>query len=149
MSSSRILAPTDFSDASLVGVRAARAHAEALGRPLVLLHVWDRSALSIYAPYLETVQAENVAMMNDIEKDIAAKLADLKEAELDGLEDVSIEILHDSSAARAITDFAEPDDLIVVATHGRTGLRRVILGSVTEKLVRLAECPVLTVPVRE
>jgi nucleotide-binding universal stress UspA family protein len=43
----------------------------------------------------------------------------------------------------------ESPDLIVMATHGRTGVRRLLLGSVTEKIVRTAPCPVLAVPSRE
>jgi nucleotide-binding universal stress UspA family protein len=40
-------------------------------------------------------------------------------------------------------------DFIVMATHGRTGVRRMLLGSVTEKVIRAASCPVLAVPSRE
>jgi len=149
MTSARVLAPTDFSDAALAGLRAARAHAEALGLPVVIVHAWDRAALTLYAPYLKTVQAENVAMMNDVEKELAAKIAQVKADVFDGFDAVSTEILHDASPARAIADFAAPDDVIVLSTHGRTGLRRALLGSVTEKVVRLAPCPVLTVPVSD
>jgi nucleotide-binding universal stress UspA family protein len=51
------------------------------------------------------------------------------------------------AAANAIVDFAvkEHVDLIVIATHGETGLQRFIFGSVAEKVVRLATCPVLTI----
>jgi nucleotide-binding universal stress UspA family protein len=53
--------------------------------------------------------------------------------------------------ANEITDFAEQGqfDLIVMGTHGRTGLRHLVLGSVAEKVVRTAPCAVLTVRVRE
>jgi nucleotide-binding universal stress UspA family protein len=51
------------------------------------------------------------------------------------------------SAANVIVDAAanEEADLIVIATHGETGLQRFVFGSVTEKVVRLATCPVLTI----
>jgi universal stress protein A len=51
------------------------------------------------------------------------------------------------SASQSITDTANSDraDLIIMATHGRTGLAHMFLGSVTEKVVRTAACPVLTV----
>ena len=50
-------------------------------------------------------------------------------------------------AARDLLHFAESEasDLIVIATHGRTGLEHMLLGSVTEKVVRRAACPVFTV----
>ncbi len=144
----RVIAPTDFSEAALNGVRAARRYAERLGLPLVLVHVWDRSALTLYAPYLRSVQAENVAMMNEIEQHMEEQLAALAAQELDGLSDVQPKVLHDSSPARALAEFAEPDDVVVISTHGRTGLYRMLIGSVAEKVVRLAPCPVLTVPAR-
>jgi nucleotide-binding universal stress UspA family protein len=55
------------------------------------------------------------------------------------------------SAAGAILDYATENeiDLVVMGTHGRRGLRRLLLGSVAEEVVRLAPCPVLTVPERE
>ena len=135
-------------NAAASGVRAARLHAERLGLPLVLVHVWDRSALTLYAPYLRSVQAENVAMMNEIEESMQEQLSRLVATELEGLEDVEAKVLHDSSPARALADFVEPDDVIVISTHGRTGLSRMLIGSVAEKVVRLAPCPVLTVPAR-
>jgi nucleotide-binding universal stress UspA family protein len=51
------------------------------------------------------------------------------------------------SAAEQIANMAvaEKSDLIVIATHGLTGWRRFVFGSVTEKVVRLAQCPVLTI----
>lgn len=55
------------------------------------------------------------------------------------------------SAAGAILDYATENeiDLVVMGTHGRRGLRRLLLGSVAEEVVRLAPCPVLTVPERD
>jgi nucleotide-binding universal stress UspA family protein len=56
-------------------------------------------------------------------------------------------VLTSSSAAFAIVDYARDNeiDLIVVGTHSRRGLEHVVLGSVAEKIVRMAPCPVLTV----
>ena len=59
--------------------------------------------------------------------------------------------VREGSAAEEILKVAESErpDLIVMATHGRTSVRRLLLGSVTEKIVRTAPCPVLAVPSRE
>lgn len=58
---------------------------------------------------------------------------------------VDHEVLHGGSPARALADFAEEVDaeLIVISTHGRSGLRRMVLGSVAGELIRCAPCPVL------
>jgi nucleotide-binding universal stress UspA family protein len=55
------------------------------------------------------------------------------------------------STAHAIADFArsEKAELIVISTHGETGLQRLVFGSVAEKVVRLAPCLVLTVPMAD
>jgi nucleotide-binding universal stress UspA family protein len=50
------------------------------------------------------------------------------------------------SPARVIADLSNQVQLIVLSSHGRTGLAHLLMGSVTEKVVRLAQCPVLTVP---
>lgn len=57
------------------------------------------------------------------------------------------DVVRDAAAAPAILDYAHEHevDLIVLGTHGRRGLRRLFLGSVAEEVVRLSECPVLTV----
>ena len=144
----RVIASTDFSEASLIGVRAARDHAQRLGATLVLVHVWDRGALALHSPYLKSVQAENVAMMNEIEESLAKELEGVRHELLEGVVGVSTSILDDRNPARGITRFAKPEDVIVIATHGRTGFSRALLGSVAEKVVRLAPCQVLTVPAR-
>lgn len=63
--------------------------------------------------------------------------------------DVAIDVA-EGSAAEAITQYADraPVDLIVIGTHGFSGFKHVMLGSVTEKVLRHATCPVLTVPPR-
>jgi nucleotide-binding universal stress UspA family protein len=48
-----------------------------------------------------------------------------------------------------IAELSKGADLVVMGTHGRTGLPRLLLGSVAERVVRLAQCPVITVPCRE
>jgi nucleotide-binding universal stress UspA family protein len=70
-------------------------------------------------------------------------------AESEAATNISIEFdLADGSTAREILAKAEsmPADLLVIGTHGRSGFEHLVLGSVTEKVLRKAECPVLTVP---
>ncbi|MBX3272605.1 MAG: universal stress protein [Sandaracinaceae bacterium] len=141
----RVIAPTDFSEPSRAGLIAAREHAAPLGAPVVLVHVWDRAALELHDPLLRSVAAENTSLVESIEAGLRDQLDVIVGELFEGLE-VETKILHDRSPARAITGLAEPDDVIVIATHGRTGLTRFLIGSVAEKVVRLARCPVLVVP---
>ncbi len=141
----KVIAPTDFSEASRAGLVAARDHAQRTGASVVLVHVWDRSSLELHDPLLRTVEAENASLVRSIEEGFEAQLAALVTEVFAGVS-VEAKILHDRSPARAITELAAKDDVIVVATHGRTGITRFLIGSVAEKVVRLARCPVLVVP---
>lgn len=144
----RVIAPTDFSEASRVGLRAAREHAAKLGAEVVLVHAWDRTALELHDPLLRTVEAENASLVQSIEAGFQGQLDAIVKDLFEGLE-VETKILHDRSPARALAELAQPDDVIVISTHGRTGITRFLIGSVAEKVVRLAHCPVLVVPIRE
>ncbi|MCA9608676.1 MAG: universal stress protein [Myxococcales bacterium] len=143
----RVIAPTDFSESSRVGLAAARQHAAAIGASVVVVHVWDKAALELHDPLLRSVEAENQSLVQSIEKNLDEQLAAIIGETFAGFDAVETKILHDQSPARAITKLAAADDVIVVATHGRTGLTRFLIGSVAEKVVRLARCPVLVVPI--
>jgi nucleotide-binding universal stress UspA family protein len=76
-------------------------------------------------------------------------LATEREA-LPGAAEVTTQVLVAREVAAAVADYArDRADLVVVSTHGRTGLRRVLLGSVAESVLRAAETPVLVVPAGE
>ena len=70
----------------------------------------------------------------------------IEQAEDDGVETIE-GMVSQGSPHRAILDYIEDQDidLVVMGTHGRTGLDRYLLGSVTEKVVRLSDAPVMTV----
>ena len=136
-----ILATTDFSDESLAGVRYAVALAEKLKAAVALLHVVEPLS---WMDNMETRKdAELVALAR-------AQLATLAKREVQGDGTVTSSVrtgkpFHEiTTAARA-----GATDLIVIATHGHTGVKRALLGSTAERVVRHAPCPVLTVPARE
>ncbi|MFK7986394.1 MAG: universal stress protein [Sandaracinaceae bacterium] len=141
----RIIVPTDFSEVAANALTEARALASESGAPLVLVHVWDRAAMTLNLPYLRTAQEENLALVNSLEEGLQRSLDEQASVVFEGIP-VSTKLLHDASTARALATFAEPDDVIVISTHGRSGVVRFVVGSVTEKLIRLARCRVLTVP---
>ena len=141
---SSILAPTDFSSHSERALRYACQLAERLGAPLHLLHVLSEIVPASPDPLLMPVMPPQFYKENE----------DRARATLDQLPDPSWE--KPPSVVRAVR-WGSPVDsilsyaldqrigMIVIATHGRTGLSHVLLGSVAEHIVREAPCPVLTI----
>jgi len=137
---SRVLAPVDLSDQSKLVLDHAGALADSYAAPLDLLHVVEEAAYpSAYGLDPLTPDLPNV-------QDRAREALETLASELDLRTDpVNIHVLA-GNAARDIVEFADEHeaDLIVMATHGRTGLERFLIGSVAEKVVRRAPCPVFT-----
>lgn len=132
-----ILYPTDFSSCSEAAVPLARALAREQGARLVLLHVVPIETVPEGASMVPMdLEAYHVAL-----EELRRRLEgpDLKLAvETDVRQgDAQTEILQAADAWRA--------DLIVMGTHGRTGLGRLLVGSVAEAVMRHAQCPVLTI----
>lgn len=139
----KILLPCDFSQCSEEAMRRALELAERLGGSITMLHI-----------YLEPVYPtmEGSALMLDREtieqsvRDMTAALEALRDRYQ--RPDVPIDLrVVEGTPAEAICRLAaaESYDLIVMGTHGRTGLGHLFLGSVAERVVRAAPCPVLTV----
>ncbi len=136
----QILVPTDFSESSEAAVRYAKAFAETFGASLHLLHV-------IESPVVYGWEVYNPALVRDnVEKLAREQLGKvLTDAEIARYH-VQLATLAGSPFVEIIRYAREKDiDLIVMGTHGHSGLVHVLLGSVSEKVVRKAPCPVLTV----
>jgi nucleotide-binding universal stress UspA family protein len=146
MDPKHILLPTDLSDLSLRPVE--RAPELFVGRKVTLLTVVPALALpapaSPFAPPLE---------MPDIAERLAAAHAGLEalRPRLPAGAEVDCLAIADGVPGEAAARWADEHgvDLIVVSTHGRTGLRRLALGSVAESLLRHARVPVLAFPAKE
>jgi len=140
----RILVPTDFSMFSQVATTYAAALVEKFGSELYLLHVVQD--LTVFLP-------EAVAAAPPVAVPIDQFMAAARSAMERSLADPSLQNLTVHQEIREGTPFYEiirfakeaRIDLIVMGTHGHSGLVHVLLGSVTEKVVRKAPCPVLTV----
>jgi nucleotide-binding universal stress UspA family protein len=137
----RILAPTDFSDYSQQAIHYARELAQTFGATLVLLHVVD------LPPYpIEGLPPSQLGgtFLEELEQQATSDLAQVlaKEAEVEVMRRLAVGV-----AYRKIVEVAaeEKVDLIVMATHGRTGFSHLFMGSVAERVVRTASCPVLTI----
>jgi nucleotide-binding universal stress UspA family protein len=140
----RILVPTDFSKHSDNALRYAMAFADKFGAELHLLHVVQD--LALFLP--DTVAVSPVATPPVDQLTAAVREALLRAVRDHGLERFRVcpEVREGTPFYEIVRYARERDvDLIVMGTHGRGGLAHVLLGSVSEKVVRKAPCPVLTV----
>lgn len=142
-----ILTTTDFSDASRPGVEMAVDLARTLGARLTLAHVFDPAPLAPIATRGD-VLLEQYVSEQEIEKAVDKALSEARRDLLADLPQARTELIRGHDAASAIDEWAGQNavDLIVMSTHGRTGLAHFLIGSVAEKVLRKAPCPVLTVP---
>lgn len=147
----RILCPVDFSDHS----RHALDHAVAIARwyhaAITVLHVHRVPMPSFAVGPVMAPEAFLPAMLSEEERVSLRRVVE-EFAAAEGASGVAIDVLVDEAlniADAVVTRASElPADLIAIGTHGRSGFNRLVLGSVTEKVVRTAPCPVLTVPPR-
>ncbi len=140
----RILVPTDFSKQSQNALKYAVAFAEKFGAELYLLHVVQD--LAVFIPDMITVAPPVLPTVKQLTDAVYVAFERLiEENHLTGLA-VHREVREGSPFVEIIRFASEEDmDLIVLSTHGHTGLAHMLLGSVTEKVVRKAPCPILTV----
>jgi universal stress protein A len=140
----RILAPTDFSPPSLAAVDQAVALARTFGAELVLLFVQETPYFgSEPDPY---VVSANFRLLFEERQRVARQQMEALHAKIGKRRVRCRAVLGGGNPAAQILATARKTnvDLIVMATHGRTGAQRLFLGSVAEKVVRGARCPVLT-----
>jgi nucleotide-binding universal stress UspA family protein len=134
MSTPKVLFPTDFSPANEACLRVAGALAQQRGATLVLLHVAQPPMT--YGPGLAVPTADATQWTRSLEA-VSPPQADVPCERL---------VVVGNPAAE-IVDLAEREgvEMIVMGTHGRTGMGRLLMGSVAEEVVRRAPCPVLTI----
>jgi nucleotide-binding universal stress UspA family protein len=134
-----ILFTTDLQDSSAQAFAIACSLARDHGARLIVLHVAARP------PFVTEGEMEKAWDQPDgYEKELEARLHELRPA--DPRIEVEYRLPEGEVIAEVVHAAEETDcDLIVMATHGRTGLARALLGSVAEEVLRLAPCPVLTV----
>jgi nucleotide-binding universal stress UspA family protein len=140
----RILIPTDFSKFSKVALEYAAALAEKFGSELFLLHVAQN--LGVMIPDMVNVMPPILPPEEQMTAAVREALGRIiKESQLERFK-VSPEVRQGTPFYEIIQLAKEKNiDLIVMGTHGHSGLVHVLMGSVTEKVVRKAPCPVLTV----
>ncbi len=140
----RILVPVDFSECSHKALQYAVPFARQFGATLSLLFV-----IQPYMPVSDMVPIDVEAIEMQLRSSGEKELAALKAAlEPDVKAETSVRIGHPHlEIVRAAAELQA--DLIVLSTHGRTGLSHVLMGSTTERVVRHAKCPVLVLREQE
>jgi len=139
----RMLCPTDFSEGSLQALSAAKNIAKKFGAELCLVYVLPIMPVLPTEPKFafQTAQYESL-LYDDAEKRLNNLLEEVRR---EGLASKAFLGRGDAAAEIVRVSAQHQVDLIVIATFGKTGWRRFAFGSVTEKVVRLALCPVLTI----
>jgi nucleotide-binding universal stress UspA family protein len=139
----KILVATDFSEAADAALSYGRALARAFGARLHVLNVVDDM-------YLRLGGDAYAAVLPDLQQDVERQARERLEALLVDNDPTPLPtdlIIREGAAAQEIVKYAKDGgiDLIVVGTHGRGAMAHLLLGSVAERVVRTASCPVLTV----
>ena len=145
MTLNHLLLPTDFSACADEALAYAAELADRFGATLHLLHVVDE----MDPDWFGTADAEERAgaLRDEMEGTAKARLRDLTARDTGASVETTVALRSSVDVDQAIVDYAEEEgiNLLVMGTHGRRGLDRLVLGSVTETVLRQAPCPVLTV----
>jgi nucleotide-binding universal stress UspA family protein len=141
----RILVATDFGDAADIAFAYGRELARNFGASLDVLHVADNVLARGFAA--EGFMASYPELQRDVEEAAARRLDALVCDEDRAVLGARTIVRTSSSPALAIVDYAREAriDLIIMGTHGRGAMAHLLMGSVAERVVRTAPCPVLTV----
>lgn len=142
----KILTPTDFSKPSEAGLRVAIKVARHFEAELIVFHVV--SPLPVIMTGDSSMAAYHMPkVMDELEKGARDALKDLMNAAMPPNVKASFNVAHGNPADEIVRLADEAGvDMIIIATHGQAGWRRFLFGSVAEKVIRIAGCPVLTIP---
>ena len=142
-SKEKILVPVDFSEHSQNALANAKEIAKSYQAKIHLLHIIEET---IHPAYSLSGKSSIFDIVPNIKEDCERRLKKMISEKIG--EEVKTQIyIVSGQAANEIINFAKNNsmDLIVIATHGLTGLEHLLLGSTTEKVVRMSSCPVFTV----
>lgn len=144
----KILVPTDFSRISYSAFEYARDLAERMDSEIHIIHVMEKSPPLLSANKSGLTEEEVVTALEiEARKKLSEAASFLKE-------DTGIlvkEVFRIGNDYEEIVNYAKEinSDIIIIATHGRTGILHTLMGSVAEKVIRFSKCPVLVISAKE
>jgi nucleotide-binding universal stress UspA family protein len=143
----KILVPTDFSEPSAEALQTAIDFAKVFGASIELVHVFVEPAYVLPPP------VEMATFPFDM-TEILTRLEISLEAQRDSIRQAGVAVEMNTLSGRAAPEIVAHAkkvgaDLIVMGTHGRSGIQHALLGSVAERVVHHSPCPVLVVPTRQ
>jgi nucleotide-binding universal stress UspA family protein len=145
----RIMVPLDYSDNSKIALAYGAELALGFGASLDIVHVWDRPTYLTDAVMVQRPGEEHKPIGELIRENAQHDMAEfLSQVSLPAALSSTSRLISGEPASALLAELKKGEhDLVVLSTHGRTGLAHLLLGSIAEKLVRLSPVPVLTVPV--
>ncbi len=143
-----IIVPTDFSKLSFSAFEYAKDLAETMGAAIHLIYVLEKTPPFLAVRSLDVSEEE---VMKTMEEQAKKQLAETAASFREDSNVKILEVLKKGNDYEEIVNYSKEtnSDLIVIATHGRTGILHTLLGSVAEKVIRFAKCPVLVITPEE
>jgi nucleotide-binding universal stress UspA family protein len=138
----KILVPTDYSEMSLAALDYALTFSQMFGAQIYLFHTLD----TIPVLSLESMDLTTESVIYETEQNAKSDLHDFRLSRIGEIPNL-VELVRKGIAEDEIVKLAREEnfDLIIMATHGRSGIAHVLMGSVAEKVVQRSPAPVLTV----
>lgn len=148
-----ILVTTDFSEEAESAFAYAKELVQLIGKEkskIILLKVIDVVIPTNVEFGYGVANAEKKGILDRLHKQASEKIKEIAQKNFAGLTIETFVLKHSKAVYQEIIEFAKTHnvDLIVMSTHGRTGAKYFLLGSVTEQVVRQSPCPVMVVPAR-
>lgn len=144
----KIVTPTDFSKESHYGLNAAIEMASEFEAEILLVHVI--ASLPIIAGTYSMSGARAVDMVEAMQEEARSQMEQLVASSIPAHLRCDVRVIEGQPAEQIVRLAGEEKaDLIVIATHGYSGFNRFLFGSVAERVVRTARCPVLTIRPKE
>ncbi len=142
----KILVPTDFSEFSLAAMEYATSFSKIYDAKITMIHVVEKTPPFAF----HSVDINSETLLRDAEEDGEKDLLEFIANKLPKMRGI-IPVVRRGSAAKEIVHYAadEEFDVIIMATHGRTGFAHMVLGSIAESVVRYSSVPVMTVKPEE
>jgi nucleotide-binding universal stress UspA family protein len=142
----KIVCPVDFSPCADNALRYAQDMAKHFDAELSVVHAYEDPTAYVTPVPMSGYVGPGAELLLELRKQLEVRLEKTRrDVAADGVR-VRAELL-EGTPYRVVLDWAKDykPDLIVIGTHGHTGLTHALLGSVTERIVRMSECPVLTI----